>query len=68
MKCISDHFTFDKGESDCEVFLYLMTGKSILVSLYYGGRGFVFKSVPNCRAIVFCDIIVHCLKEHQELI
>lgn len=66
MKCSSEsfyHFTFDKGKSDCEVFLYLMTGRSIFVSLYiYGVRSFIFKSVQIVEVIVSSDIIVHFRK------
>lgn len=56
-----NHFTFDKGKLDCEVFLYLMTGKSILVSLYVSMKAGVSysKVSQTIEVMVFYDTVVH---------
>lgn len=59
MKCIRNHFTFDKGESDCEVFLYLMTVERLFLFPYIMEAGVSSSEVSQIVDMVFCDIIVH---------
>lgn len=69
MECINNHFTFDKGESDCEGFLqYLMTVERVFLFPYITEAGVSYSEVsqvvePQC-SMINCGF----LKEHPDLI
>lgn len=55
-----NRFTFVKGKSDCEDFLYLMAMERVFLFPYIMEASFLFKNVSNfVEAIVFYDIIVY---------
>lgn len=45
MKCISNHFTFDKDESNHEVFLYLKTMERVFLVPYIMEAGVSYSNV-----------------------